>query len=180
MNIIEKIIADFGQYGHLEYGEWVNMREHMLQSAVFAENDGADDLMIAAAVLHDYGHFIHGLDEDIADHGIDGFHEEVGAKYLENYFIPEVTEPIRLHVPAKRYLCAVDQEYFDTLSPASVQSLEIQGGPYDEAGIKEFEANPHYKRAVQLRLYDDEGKVPGMETPDITYYRRFIEVGLKK
>ena len=179
-SIVNEIIENFRKHGHLEYGERVNLEEHMLQTAVFAEEDGADELMVAAAVLHDYGHFIHGLDEDIADHGVDGLHEEVGADYLEAYFVPEVTEPIRLHVPAKRYLCAAKEGYLETLSPASVLSLEVQGGIYSQAEVKAFEAHPHYERAVQLRLYDDAGKVPEMKTPPIEYYRSVIEKALRK
>ena len=136
----------------MEYGERVNMREHMLQSAVFAEQDGASDLVIAAALLHDYGHFVHDLGEDIADHGIDGKHEEVGADYLEAFFPPEVIEPMRLHVAAKRYLCATDAEYFATVSPASLQSLELQGGPFNADEVEEFEKNPQsLKNETQAR-----------------------------
>ena len=177
--IIEEVIRAFHEHGDLEYGERVNMREHMLQAAVFAEGDGADDLMIAAALLHDYGHFTHGLGEDIADHGIDGKHEEVGADYLQAYFRPEVIEPMRLHVAAKRYLCAVDANYFATLSPASIQSLALQGGPFTPQEVQEFEQHPYFKEAVQVRLYDEAGKEPGMETPPIEYYRPYLEKALR-
>lgn len=179
MTIIDEIIQAFNQHGDLEYGERVNMREHMLQSAVFAAQAGEDDLMIAAAVLHDYGHFVHGLGEDIADHGIDGMHEEVGADALEQYFVPEVIEPMRMHVAAKRYLCTADPDYYATLSPASIQSLELQGGPYTAEEVAQFEQNPFHKRAVQLRRYDEAGKVPGMETPPIEYYRPYLEKALR-
>ncbi len=179
MNIIDKIFQDYIQNGGLEYGERVNIREHCFQTAHFAEEDGADDLMIAAAFLHDYGHLIHGLEEDIADHGIDGMHEEVGAEALAEWFIPAVTEPVRLHVPAKRYLCATDEKYFAELSPASVQSLEVQGGPFNAAECAEFEANPFYKEAIQLRLYDEMGKVPGLKTPDYEHYRPLLTKGLR-
>ena len=141
MNIVDEIIQAFNEKGDMEYGERVNMRDHMLQSAVFAQRDGASDLVVAAALLHDYGHFVHDLGEDIADHGIDGKHEEVGADYLEQFFPPEVIEPMRLHVAAKRYLCATDPEYFATVSPASLQSLALQGGPYNAEQVAEFEKN---------------------------------------
>lgn len=177
-NIIETIIQAFHEQGDLEYGERVNLREHMLQAAVFAERDQADDLMIAAAVLHDYGHFVHGLGEDIADQGIDGRHEEVGAEALRDYFVAEVVEPLRLHVAAKRYLCAVDAAYFATISPASRQSLELQGGPFTPAEVHAFEQNPYFARAVKLRHYDEAGKVPGMATPPIEYYRPYLERAL--
>jgi len=177
-HIIDEIINAFHEHGHLEYGERVNMRQHMLQSAVFAQRDGADDLLVAAAVLHDYGHFVHGLGEHIADEGIDGMHEEVGAEALKDYFVPEVIEPMRLHVAAKRYLCAVDAEYFATVSPASLQSLALQGGPFSPAEVEAFEQNPYFERAIKLRHYDEAGKEPEMETPPIEYYRPYLEKAL--
>lgn len=180
MNIIDEIITAFNEKGDMEYGERVNMRDHMLQSAVFAERDGADDIVVAAALLHDYGHFVHDLGEDIADHGIDGKHEEVGADYLEQYFPPEVIEPMRLHVAAKRYLCATDAEYFATVSPASLQSLALQGGPFTPEEVVEFEKNPHFKLAIQVRKYDEAGKEVDMETPTIEDYRPIIEKALLK
>ncbi|MEM7032365.1 MAG: metal-dependent phosphohydrolase [Chloroflexota bacterium] len=177
--IIDQIFTAFRQYGDQSYGERVTMAEHMLQSAVFAERDGAHDTLIAATVLHDYGHLIHDLPEDIADHGIDAIHEQVGADYLAQYFVPAVTEPGRLHVAAKRYLCAVDIDYFSTLSPASIQSLELQGGPFNQTEIDAFEDNLHFKDAIRLRRYDDFGKVPNMVTPDLEHYRSFLEAGLR-
>jgi phosphonate degradation associated HDIG domain protein len=177
--IIDQIFEAFRLHGHQSYGERVSMREHMLQAAYFAEQDEADPLLIAAALLHDYGHLIHDLPEDIADRGIDAVHEQVGADYLAGYFLPAVTEPGRLHVAAKRYLCAVDPAYFSTLTPASVQSLELQGGPFDEAQVKEFETSPYFKAAVQLRRYDEMGKIPDLQTPDLEHFRPYLEAGLK-
>ena len=178
-NIIDEIFSNMRRNAHMEYGERVTIVAHSLQTAVFAERDGADDLMIAAAFLHDYGHFIHDLGEDIADQGIDAIHEILGAEALSKYFIPDIIEPMRLHVAAKRYLVATDEEYVKNVSPASMLSLKVQGGPFDAEGVKSFEANPYYKRAIQLRLYDEAGKIPEMETPDYEYYRPFLEKALK-
>src|SRR5262245_31083617 len=178
-NIVDQIFEAFRLYGHQSYGERVSMQEHMLQSAYFAEQAAAPPLLIAAALLHDYGHLIHDLPEDIADQGIDAVHEQVGADYLAQYFIPAVTEPGRLHVAAKRYLCAVDPDYFATLTPASVQSLELQGGPFNEAQIKEFETSPYFKEAVQLRRYDEMGKIPDFQTPDLEHFRPYLIAGLR-
>ena len=164
----------------MEYGERVSIVAHSFQTAVFAERDGADDLMIAAAFLHDYGHFIHDLGEDIAEKGIDAIHEELGAEALRDHFVPEVIEPMRLHVAAKRYLVATDAEYVKTVSPASMLSLQVQGGPFNEAEVAEFEANPYFKRAIQLRLYDEAGKIPDMEVPDYEYYRPYLEKALRQ
>jgi len=178
-NIIDDIFSAFRRRGHIRYGEEVTQMEHMLQTAYFAEQHGASPTLVAAALLHDYGHLVHDLGEDIEDKGIDAVHEEIGADYLQQYFIPEVTEPGRLHVAAKRYLCAVDPAYFATLSPASVQSLALQGGPLNAEEVKAFESSPHFRDAVQLRRFDDMGKAPGMVTPALEYYRPYLELGLR-
>jgi [1-hydroxy-2-(trimethylamino)ethyl]phosphonate dioxygenase len=178
-NIIDEIFAAFEQRGQQTYGERVNMQEHMLQSAYFAEQAGATPTLIAAALLHDIGHLIHNLGEDIADKGIDAIHEEIGAIYLEKYFVPAIAEPARLHVAAKRYLCAVDSRYLAELSPASVQSLVLQGGPFSPTDVTEFESSLFFADAVQLRRFDDMGKVPAMVTPDLEHYRPYLEIGLR-
>ncbi len=180
MSIIDEIFENMRRNEHVEYGEQVTIVAHSLQTAVFAERDGADDLMIAAAFLHDYGHFVHDLGEDIADKGIDAIHEELGAAALQAYFVPEVLEPMRLHVAAKRYLVATDAEYVKNVSPASMLSLKVQGGPFNEEEIREFEANPYYKRALQLRLYDEAGKIPEMDVPEYEYYRPYLKKAMQK
>ena len=157
------------------FGEPVSQAEHALQSAHLADQDGAGDELVVAALLHDIGHLIHGLDEDIADLGFDGRHEDAGASWLAKSFGPAVVEPIRLHVAAKRYLCAVEPSYLEALSPASRQSLQLQGGPYDEQGIRDFEANPQFEAALRLRRWDDVAKIPGFDVPGLAYYRDRIE-----
>lgn len=178
-SIIDQLFATYHARGHRSYGEAVTEMEHMLQSATFAEQQGCKPSLIAAALLHDYGHLLHDLGEDVADKGIDAAHEQLGADYLQQYFIPAVTEPGRLHVAAKRYLCAVDPAYFATLSPVSVQSLALQGGPMSAAEVREFEASPFFEDAVQLRRFDDLGKIPGMATPDLEHFRPYLEAGLR-
>jgi gamma-butyrobetaine dioxygenase len=177
-DIIDRIFDIWQRQSHLDYGESVTTVEHMLQCAVFAERDDADELLIATTVLHDIGHLLHGLPENIADEGIDGLHEEVGARWLAQYFLPAISEPTRLHVPAKRYLCAVEPTYFETLSPSSVQSLELQGGPFPPDEITAFEQLDHWQDAIRLRRYDDMGKIPGMATPDLEHYRPHLIAGL--
>ena len=178
--IVDEIFRVFEQYGGEQYlGEQVSMTEHMLQSAWAARQDGAPPLLVAAALLHDYGHFIHGLPEDSAEHGVDTQHEEVAYRFLAEHFGEEIAEPIRLHVAAKRYLCAVEPAYFAQLSPASVLSLELQGGPCDDAEVAAFEASAYAQDAVRLRRYDDVGKVPGLETPGLEDYRGVLEAVLK-
>ena len=179
--IVDEIFRVFDEYGAEQYlGEQVSMAEHMLQSAWAARRDGAPARLVAAALLHDYGHFIHGLPEVSAEHGVDTQHEEVAYRFLAEHFGEEIAEPIRLHVAAKRYLCAVEPAYLAQLSPASVLSLELQGGPYDDAEVAEFEASPYAQDAVRLRRYDDVGKVPGLVTPGLERYRGALEAVLKR
>jgi phosphonate degradation associated HDIG domain protein len=178
--IVDAIFRVFEEYGSEQYlGEQVSMTEHMLQSAWAARQDGAPPRLVAAALLHDYGHFIHEFPEDAAEHGIDTRHEEVAHAFLSRHFGPEIAEPIRMHVAAKRYLCATDPSYLGELSPASLHSLELQGGPYSIAEVAEFEASPYAEDAVRLRRYDDRGKVAGLETPDLEHYRPVLETALR-
>jgi phosphonate degradation associated HDIG domain protein len=172
MKIVDEICDLFATKGHAAYvGEPVSQLEHALQTAHHAERSGAPDALVAAALLHDIGHVIHELPEDAADHGVDTRHEQLGHAWLARYCGCEVTEPIRLHVPAKRYLCATDADYLGQLSPASVQSLQLQGGPLSGAEISQFEQNPYYGQAVALRRWDDLAKVPGMEVAGLDHYR---------
>ena len=175
-SIIDSILDLFAQRGAQEYmGEAVTMSQHMEQSAACAVADGAPDSLVIAALLHDIGHFVGDHPIEALENGIDNTHEEVGASYLEPYFPASVTEPIRLHVAAKRYLCATNDEYFGRLSDASVNSLMVQGGPMSPAEVESFETNQHYKDAVQLRLYDDDGKVAGLTIKPVSDYRHLLD-----
>jgi phosphonate degradation associated HDIG domain protein len=157
------------------YGEPVTMSEHMLQSAACAAADGAPPALVLAALLHDIGHLVEEVPADIADWTQDAHHEEVGARWLATRFGAEIVEPVRLHVPAKRYLCAVDAGYYARLSDASVHTLKLQGGPMSPAEVACFEALPHHREAVRVRRWDDTGKRAGLEVPDIGHYRSLIE-----
>ena len=179
-DLIDQIFRVFREQGSSAYlGEPVSLTEHMLQSAYAAEQDEAPPQLVAAALLHDYGHFIHDLPEDSAEHGVDTRHEEVAHAFLSAHFGPEVAEPIRMHVAAKRYLCATERSYMGELSPASILSLELQGGPYSRAEIALFESSPHAEDAVRLRRYDDIGKVPGLETPGLEHYRPVLQAAIR-
>src|SRR5262249_24339288 len=109
------------------------------------------------------------------EQGVDTQHEELGHTFLARHFPSPVVEPIRLHVAAKRYLCAVRPEYLDQLSDASRLSLQLQGGPFDEHGVDEFESLPHWREAVRLRHYDDVAKEPGRRLPAVESYRSLLE-----
>ena len=174
--IVDFILELFARRGTEEYmGEKVSMAQHMEQSAACAVAGGASDELVIAALLHDIGHFVGDFPIEALENGIDNLHEEAGARFLEAFYPTSVTEPIRLHVAAKKYLCAVDRKYFDCLSDASVNSLQVQGGPMSQAEIEKFESNPHYQAAVQTRRYDDDGKVAGLDIRPAASYREQLE-----
>ena len=152
----------------------INQLQHALQAAALAEADGAPPATVLASLLHDVGHMVHQLGEDPAARGIDDRHEELGAKWLAERFGPDVCEPVRLHVAAKRFLCTTESDYFAKLSPDSVRSLELQGGTMSADEVDAFRANPLYAEAVRLRRYDEGAKDPRAQTPDFDYYLRHV------
>lgn len=175
MTVTDQIFQIFCEKGGDAYfGEPVSQLEHALQAAAQAEQEDAPDWLVAAALLHDIGHLLHDLPEQIADLDIDTQHEDLGHAWLARHFGPEVAVPVRLHVEAKRYLCATGPEYLAQLSPASVQSLALQGGPFNEAEAHEFEQRPFAREAVRLRRWDDRAKIPGLEVPGLEHYRELI------
>ncbi len=147
---------------------------HMLQTAAAATAANARDALVAAALLHDIGHWVD-PDVRLADlPDADLRHEDIGAAHLSPFFGPEVCQPVQLHVAAKRYLCAAEPDYFARLSPASVRSLELQGGPMSADEIKEFESIAEHRDAVALRRWDEYGKDPDLEVPAFTHYRSLL------
>jgi phosphonate degradation associated HDIG domain protein len=176
MTPIDRIFERFDRHGGRDYGsERVQQLEHALQCAALAEAEGAEAPLISAALLHDIGHLIHDLGAKPAERGIDDRHEALGEEWLRQWFGDDVTEPVRLHVPAKRYLTATDPGYLATLSPGSVRSLELQGGPFSAADAEAFIALPQAPAAVRLRRWDEAAKVPGKVTPDLAHFRRYLE-----
>lgn len=176
---LDRIAELFATRGHALYGgEAVTQLAHGLQAASLAVAAGGSSAEVAAALLHDVGHLLHGLGDDCADHGIDDRHEELGWRFLARHFPPAVSEPVRLHVAAKRYLCAAERGYSDSLSGPSIVSLKLQGGPMTAAEASEFERHPHYAAAVALRKRDDEAKVPDLPTPTFAEFRPHLEACL--
>ena len=173
---IQSVLNTFSTHGHSQYGrEAVTQKQHALQCATLAERAKSSPALIVACLLHDFGHLVHTLGEDAAERGIDDRHEYRALPYLRHIFPLAVTEPIRLHVNAKRYLCAVDEEYWDSLSLASKRSLELQGGIFSEPEACLFINQPYAKDAVQLRIWDDLAKNPYMQTPTIDYFSAVLD-----
>lgn len=164
-NIVEFIADIFERRGAESYlGEPVTMSEHMLQGAWLAEQDGAPEELVAAALLHDIGHYTSEFGTYSPDDVEDKHHDEAGGELLAPFFPPVIVECVRLHVSAKRYLCATDPTYFSKLSPASVHTLSLQGGPMSADEVAEFRRNPFHEEAVRVRIWDEGGKVANMKT----------------
>ncbi len=168
---VRAIAGLFASEGAGEYlGEPVSQASHMLQAAALAERDHAGEALVAAALLHDVGHFAGTLTGHDLMQGTDNRHSETGAAWLSRWFGDEVTEPVRLHVAAKRYLCATEPDYADALSPASVYTLGVQGGPMRGPELAEFEANPYAAGAVRVRRWDDLAKDPEARVPALDHF----------
>jgi gamma-butyrobetaine dioxygenase len=175
MRVADEIVAIFAQRGaQLYFGESVSLAEHCLQAAHFASRE-APPALVAAALLHDIGHLIGAVPEDFADWSTDDRHEERGSRWLALRFGREVSEPVRLHVPAKRYLCATDPGYFAKLSDASVRTLQLQGGPMSPAEVAAFEAEAYFRDAVRVRRWDDQGKVAGLAVAPLAAHLALVE-----
>lgn len=160
--------------GRLYGGEAVSQLEHALQCAALAEAGGASEDLITASLLHDLGHLVHEPDETAERLGVDGRHEFRALRMLRRHFAESVLAPIRLHVAAKRYLCAVQVGYWDGLSSASRVSLQLQGGIYSPDEAAHFIRQPYAHDAVRLRMWDDRAKVRGRPTPDLLYYANLL------
>ena len=175
--VIVLIFGAFAHHGGERYGEDVSQLDHALQCAQLARDHECSDSLVAAALLHDIGRMIDPDGNAIERAGIDARHEETGARALARFFPPAVTEPIRLHVDAKRYLCAIDPAYLSTLSAASLLSLDVQGGPMHADERRRFEATPFLADALRLRRFDDWGKRDTNTVAPLDSYRSLL-IGL--
>ena len=173
-NIIEKIVEKFQTNTTLYIGEKVTIAEHMIQTAMMAEKNKSNESLICASLLHDYGHFIIDDPNELVEKSVDGKHEDIGYNFLKIYFRPEVTEPIKLHVQAKRYLCR-EKSYYDLLSKAAKTSLKFQGGKMTDVEAKNFILLKYYKDAIKLRKFDDDGKIPNIKMKSIKDYTEIIK-----
>jgi predicted HD phosphohydrolase len=175
-NIVAFLGDIFGRHGSSSYlGEQITTSEHMLQGALLAEEDNAPDALIAGILLHDIGHYTHEFPRAAFDQGIDDCHDKAGAAVLAPFFPTMVTACVGSHVAAKRYLCATESDYFDRLSPASVHTLRLQGGPMSETEITVFGNNPELECLLQIRIWDEAAKVAGKKTRSFAYYVPLLE-----
>ena len=179
MSPLDEIFAVYINRGGNAYGgERINQLEHALQTAQLAEQAGADAPLIVASLLHDYGHLIHDFGPGAAKRGIDDRHEVLGACKLSAFFGDAVTMPVRLHVEAKRFLCANDAAYENSLSPESIRSLKLQGGAFNSADSAGFIKRPFAADAIKLRRWDEAAKQYGLPTPALQHFRPYLEACL--
>jgi phosphonate degradation associated HDIG domain protein len=175
-SIIDLIADLFDRRGAEAYaGEALTVAEHMLQAAALAQAEGAGDTLVAAALLHDIGHFVSEFGEYSPEDTEDKHHDHSGANLLAGHFPREVTECVRLHVAAKRYLCATDEAYANTLSAASKHSLQLQGGPMRAAETRAFRRLPFSQDAVRLRRWDDSAKIAGLQTAKFESFKPLLQ-----
>ena len=177
---VDEVMGLFSRLGNaLFFGEPVSQTQHALQTAWLAEQAGAAPTLIAAALLHDIGHLL--VDDDQAPVSTSGdpFHAENGATFLARGFLACVTEPVRLHVPAKRYLCTAEPGYRARLTAASLDSLEPQGGLMKPGDAVDFMNSPYADDTLALRRWDEMGRVPGLATPPLAHFRPCLEAGIR-
>jgi phosphonate degradation associated HDIG domain protein len=173
---VDDIRDVFRRHGNIAYsGEPVTQLEHALQSGALAQQAGAGHALVAAAFLHDLGHLLNMQGETPSARGIDDRHQYFALPFLRPVLPDSVLEPIRLHVDAKRYLCALDKRYYARLSEGSKRSLRLQGGVFAQEEVEAFLAKPYALDAVELRKWDDAAKDASMRTPDVEHFLSVVE-----
>jgi phosphonate degradation associated HDIG domain protein len=168
LNDIERLFASRGEEQYS--GEPVTQLEHALQCALLAESEEAGDELVTAALLHDLGHLLHDLGATPTLQGVDDVHQYRALPFLRGLFGDAIIDPIKLHVDAKRYLCAVRPGYFAALSDDSRRSLALQGGIFSARQAQAFAAQSGAMQAVRLRVWDDQAKTAGRVTPPLGHY----------
>ncbi len=179
VQLLAELSDIYGVRAHGRYGlSQVTQRMHAIQCASLAQAQGFAPTLVVAALLHDIGHMVHDLGEHPAAEGIDDHHEAIGSRWLARYFPPSVSEPVRLHVAAKRYLCATDKSYIDKLSRDSIESLALQGGPMSASEVAAFQTEQFWRHAIALRRLDDAAKDPDAPLLAFEAFLPLIETAL--
>ncbi|MFN4090841.1 MAG: HD domain-containing protein [Alphaproteobacteria bacterium] len=168
---VEELVRLYRERADLPYGlEGVTQLQHALQGAHLSRREGHRRELVVATLFHDVGHLLGRLDDNPAERGIDDRHEVSGGRILAALFGEAIAQPTRLHVAAKRYLCAVEPDYFAGLSGDSVRSLALQGGPMSAAECAAFETEPGWEDALRVRRWDDRAKDPAAVVPGLDAY----------
>lgn len=170
---VSRVLALYDRWGGDNYDEDISQLAHAEQTAALAVRAGAPAPLVAASLLHDIGHLLQLAAPP--DRPLVRRHEQAGVAYLAPLFPAEVTDPIGLHVEAKRYLCAADAGYYDRLSNGSKRSLTRQGGPMTPGQTAAFEQRPGAEDALLLRRWDDRGKVEGLPVTPIAEYEAMLQ-----
>ena len=165
---IERLFEARG--GEQYSGESVTQLQHALQTAALGEVEGASDALVTAALLHDLGHLLHDLGETPSMRGVDDVHQYRALPFLRGLFDDDVLNAIKLHVDAKRYLCATLASYLGDLSADSKRSLLLQGGIFSADEAAAFIIQPGAQDAVRLRLWDDLAKDADRVTPPLSHF----------
>ena len=173
MNIIDEITSNFLSNTSLYIGEKITMSEHMIQTAMIAEEKNSSSNLICSSLLHDYGHFILENPDNLVKQSKDGKHEDIGYEFLKKYFSKDVLGPIKYHVKAKRYL-AREEKYYNLLSKASKVSLKIQGGAMSNEESKKFEISEFFENSIKLRKFDEMAKKSGLKIKSINEYKNLL------
>lgn len=175
--IITKIISLYEKNGASNYiGENLSQTEHMIQSAMLAEDAKESPQVIIAAFLHDIGHLIELQNNSVQMEllGVQN-HEEIGREYLLKMGISKkIANLVGNHVKSKRYLTQTDPSYFSTLSEASKKTFIFQGGAMNETEMKEFELDELFAESIRLRKYDDQAKIPDLKIKSLDYYAKMM------
>jgi phosphonate degradation associated HDIG domain protein len=173
--VVSEILSLLEIKGDRAYeGEGVSQLEHALQSAHRAQQAGAPAELVCAALLHDIGHLLNDKGETPTLRGVDDLHQYVALPFLRRTFPEAVLGPIRLHVDAKRYLCATRPGYREALSADSKRSLELQGGVFSPEEAERFIRQPYAAEGVSVRLWDDAAKIPGAPTPPLAEFEALV------
>ncbi len=180
--IVDSIVEIFRSRGGERYGvEEVSQLEHAIQTALLAQQNGAPSSQVAAALLHDVGHLLsESALPGTEDENYDDHHEARGYAWLLEHFGPAIADPVRLHVAAKRYLCTVEPSYANQLSPTSLKSFYDQGDFMSDQERAEFEREPFFEQAVQLRRWDDLAKSPDLQLPPVESFEGLLSACLQK
>lgn len=177
MRVVQQIFDLFETWGTLYYEQGgVTHKEHALQAAALAENEGAPTMLVLAALLHDIGHLLAISNGDVKnDSPVDVQHQHTGGEWLAGFFGPGITEPVRLHVEAKRYLCAVDPEYVAQDPSVSLRRALLKNGILKRSEIREFQEHPYHRQAVWLCRIDDRANIVGLTVAGLAHYQERLE-----